>query len=148
MKLRQKTTWSFEWCSLYVQIAHWGMDEGINEGKGKWNYYITLPESLLKDKFAEVWLEDKPIKFFEMSPVRIIHDYNDCSFNQVDWHGGVTYYVKHGHTEGHRSVELGCDYNHLWDHERGFNTTLEEVLSDARRTATQLAELYGIKPKE
>jgi hypothetical protein len=151
MNLNKKEFWSFTHAGLYVSIVNWGKERGefepMNHGHGVWNYYVTLPERLLGEKFKEVWLEDKRFKFTPNSPEQINHDYYGHPFSDVDWHGGITYYAKHGQLEGHRNVELGCDYNHLWDSERGYNYTLEEVVADAKKTAEELAAIYLPQPK-
>jgi len=142
--------WSFIHAGLPVIIKHWGLErEGyfapFNNGKGVWNYYVWLPEYLLKEHFSKVWLEDELIQFTPTSPVRIAHDYMSAPFASVDWHGGITYYQKHGQIEGHRSVELGCDYSHLFDQERNYDYELDDVVAEAKATAEQLAALYQVK---
>lgn len=138
--------WAFEHAGLPVVVKHWGLERGgfeaMNDGKGVWNYYVFLPERLLKEKFADVWLPDERVKWSETGPERITHDYMRAPFADAEWHCGITYYAKHGQLEGHRSVELGCDYSHLYDQERGFDYTLEEVASEAKATAEQLAAIY------
>lgn len=136
---------------LFIEIVHWGVDredsnfQSLNYGKGCWNYYITLFEhDLPPELFKALWLEDEKIRFCPESPERITHDYMRASFNNVNWHGGVTYYNKLGQVEGHRGVKIGCDYSHLFDAERGYDYNLEEVIADALETAKQLKELYKL----
>ena len=153
IKLDLNKSWTFKHKGLYCKISHWGVErannfESLNDGKGIWNYYVTLPEHILGDKFAAVWLEDKKIQFSVNSPERITHDYYGHPFSEVDWHGGITYYAKHGQLEGHRSVELGCDYSHLYDMERGYDYTLDDVYADCCRTAEELAAIYLTKEQQ
>lgn len=71
----------------------------------------------------------------------ISHDYySEPLICDIELHGGISYYEKHNYLEGCRCVEVGCDYNHLWDHERGYQPSLEEVLSDACDTVDWLYE--------
>ena len=131
---------------LFITIKHWGIEredssfEPLNDGKGVWNYYITIPEIIFPKAFPLLWIEDEKVKYTPASPERIVHDYSKSPIAQLDWHCGVTFYKKHGQTEGHRSVEFGCDYSHLYDSERGFNYTLDEVHSEALQTANQILD--------
>lgn len=141
MKLRPQTTWRGEHRGLQIKIVNW--DCG---GMGPvWNYYVYLPEQKLGDKFQAIWLEDKITKITPESMGFVTHDYYTAPYINVDaWHGGITYYAKHGYTEGRRCVEIGCDYNHLWDREHGYPATLESVTQDAIATVDQLIEALGL----
>lgn len=133
-QLRRQTKWTVfdQVCHLTIEIIHWGEGEPHNNnGHGVWNYYIYIHERFVenKEKFNSLWLEDRVVQFFETSPARVTHDYM-TNIPDFDLHGGITYYKKEGHTEGHRSVVVGCDYNHLYDQEHG-PYCLEEVFCDA-----------------
>jgi len=54
------------------------------------------------------WKEKSP----EISYSRF--DYNRCSFADLDWHWGVTYYSEKI-VEGKTYVKVGCDYMHSGD---------------------------------
>lgn len=105
-----------------------------------WCYYVYLHESKCTN-FSELWLEDKLVKITPESEGWITHEYNEepllCN---IEMHGGITYYAKHNYLEGYRCVEIGCDYNHLWDQERGYQPDIEEVLNDACNTVDWLYE--------
>lgn len=136
---RHKDVWSYTHAGLPVEINHHSKGEMVNDGKGIWCYYVFIPERLCKPGvFAQLWKEDKRIKYFPVSPERITHDYEDV-LPDCKWHGGVTFYDKQGHTEGHRCVQVGCDFSHLWDHEQGGEFTLEEIVFEANRTAELVA---------
>lgn len=150
-KPNHKDIWTFDFeGKLYIEVCHWGGTgergdfEGLNNEKGVWNYYITIPERIISDKFEELWLLDKLERFSEASPERVTQDYMSAPFSNVDWHCGITYYEKLGQIKGHRLVKMGCDYSHLYDSDRGFNYTLEEVCLDAMQTAIQLKLLYNL----
>ena len=129
---------------LPVKMVHWGADreheslKPLNNGKGVWNYYIMLPEWILKDKFPSIWLDDLVNESYSY----ISHDYMNASFADVYWHGDLTFYTKLGHTKGYRAVEVGCDYNHLFDMEQDYD--LESVVSESTETALQLINLYNL----
>lgn len=105
------------------------------ESKGIWNYYVYIPEKK-SPIFASLWLPSEKRKDFNF----VTHDYY-AAFGQVNFHGGITFYAKHGEVEGHRVVEVGCDYNHYWDQERGYSASLEEVTQDCLATIDHLFEL-------
>ena len=74
-----------------------------------------------------------------------MHDYYGSIVSEVELHGGITYYAKHGHSEGHRYVEIGCDYNHLRDHEHG-PYRIGEVVPDCIASIEDAIVKLGIKP--
>lgn len=111
------------------------------DNKGIWCYYIFIHESKVPvELFKRLWLEDERTKFTEVSPERITHDYYTDDISALDFHGGCTYYAKHGHTEGHRSVEIGCDYNHLYDQEEPFKP-FHMVELDAQNSVNKLLDI-------
>lgn len=150
-ELSRKDTWQILYKDkLVIEVGHWGVDRELefkpmNDGKGVWNYYISIPEWLCnEEQFNSIWLEDKLIKFAESSPERITHDYYSNPISRMDsWHCGVTFYDKYGHSKGHRAVKFGCDYNHLYD--EGNEYTLEFVYADAKATAEEI--LNWLMPK-
>jgi len=145
--MNKQEIWRFTHAGLTVVVKHWGLERQqpftpLNDGKGVWNYYVFLYESDLKNRFHEVWLPSKIVKLTPESPGRVTHDYTSAPFANVKWHGGITYYAKHGQLKGYRSVELGCDFNHVFDHERGLDYKLDVVVNEAKQTAEELAEMY------
>ncbi len=138
-KPRHKDIWTYQYSGLVVEITHHSAGELINDGKGVWCYYIYIHEGKCKPGvFANLWLEDKVSKWYESSPERVTHDYNDI-LPDCEWHGGITYYAKHGHSLGHRCVQAGCDFSHLWDHDQGYDYTLDDIVHEANRTARLVA---------
>ena len=82
--------------------------------------------------FEEIWLPEE-VKSFSSGREYISHDYYGCPrLRNVEIHGGITYYAKHGHTVGHRCVEIGCDYSHLYDDQRDW--TMQDLFFDACAT--------------
>lgn len=107
--------------------------------QGIWCYYVYLRESQMPaELFEQLWLEDKLVRIVETSPERVMHDYYDNWVARLDWHGGVTFYEKRGHTNGHRTVKFGCDFNHLWDD--GQHHTEHSVLTECLATIDQIVE--------
>lgn len=150
--LDKKTVWKFQYKNLWAEIAHWGIErqhnfKPLNDGKGCWNYYVYVPEHLIEDKelFRKLWLPEKLTKFTPESSERVSYDYYECPLANIDWHGGITYYSKEGFDiDGHRVVKGGCDYSHLWDSERGYDYTLEEVIQDAKNTIDDIVLQFKV----
>lgn len=140
-----KQTWTGTHLGFTYESIHRGVDQGMNEGKGVWNYYIYLYESKTPD-FDKLWLEPHLLKITPESTGFITYDYNELPIANIYWHGGVTYYSKHGEVPGYRTVQFGCDFNHLYDQEYGFDYTLEDVLQEVFRTCRELQELYPNPP--
>lgn len=128
---RKKEVWdAFIEDKIYVSIHHWGQDLSVYEGAGQWNYYLNIYESKVEN-FEEWWLEDKVSEYGSVS-----HDYYGLPVDELELHGGITYYAKHGHTVGKRRVEIGCDYGHYG--EIGRIRTPESVQREALRSAELL----------
>lgn len=142
--LKQITSYRGTLHNIPFEIKHWGEDEGINDGKGIWNYYVILPERLVPN-FSSLWLETTISKITPESKGFPTHDYYDTWVaREIPWHGGVTFYAKHGDAPGFRAVEFGCDFSHLWDMEAGYPFTLESVLKECIETINQIAQTLAL----
>lgn len=135
--------WRGQHEGLHFKITLWGVG-GYNP-HGTWCYYVYFSERYILN-FDELWLPPKLIKTTPESHGFVSYDYNDLSLAHVDWHGGVTYYEKHGELKGFRCVELGCDYAHLYDHERGFPYHLDEVVYDCKKTIEAVIPKLSLSP--
>lgn len=63
------------------------------------------------------------------------------------WHGGLTWYSKHLGLQEERVIQVGCDYQHLWD--QGQHYTRDQVMRDAQRTIDNLHDQVVYRnPKE
>jgi hypothetical protein len=112
---------------------------------GIWNYYMHLFEQTL------------PAALFEelvMAPTicpdtaRVTYEYyGNQPYHSWQFHGGVTAYDVLCSVPGHRHIVIGCDYNHLWDHQRGRGYILSEVAEDALQTAKLAADYFGIRQR-
>lgn len=133
--LRKQAVWQGTHRDINFKIVNWKFETKIPEYsfKENWNYYVYIPEKR-SPRFSEIWLPDI-IK--EVSPY-VTHDYYTQSIGSVEMHGGITYYAKHGHVEGFRVVEIGCDYQHYWDEGERYNE--EYITRDAMRTIDDLYE--------
>lgn len=108
---------------------------------GTWCYYVSVYEDMLPpEQFAEFWLEPKHSEF--AGKVRKSYDYYAARFAGADWHGGVTFYEKHGGIDGdQRYVKIGCDFAHLYD--EGCSYDYQGVEAEAKATVDALREMYS-----
>lgn len=110
------------------------------------NYYVYLREAMVPN-FEEIWLADELKRWWPTAPERVSHDYYGCSrLCNVEMHGGITFYAKHGHSVGHRYVEIGCDYGHLYDDQRDW--TIQDLFFDACATIDDCFERGLLKDVE
>ena len=128
------------WRGVYknTSIKILGRDKSTNIYSGGWWYYIFIHE---KDcpNFESIWLPEEVSQFSENSPKRFWNNYlANETLASVEMHGGITFYKKHGYAEGDRCVEIGCDFQHLWD--ESWQYSLEHVLNAAMRTVDDLFE--------
>ena len=96
---------------------------------------------LSPELFKEFWLE--PSGRFARSSGRDepIYNYYNARFAGAEWHGGVTWYQKHGGIDGAiRCVEIGCDFSHAWDQPSAFDFSIVEF--EAKNTIDKLLEIY------
>ena len=67
---------------------------------------------------------------------------------QLEMHGGITYYAKHGHTEGHRTVEVGCDYQHYGDETSATCRDENTLVRDAMQTVDHMLDVLQLYTKQ
>ena len=149
LKPEPQNIWRGVYRDIQYKVAHHGKGLDYTPGRdGIWNYYVYLHEDRVND-FARIWLNDEIRKYKPDVKGYVSHDYYGCrAFDDIHFHGGITYYAKHGHTEGFRCVEIGCDYNHLWYQERGYGYDLETILFDVKETIDSAYEIGLIIPDE
>ena len=102
---------------------------GARESDFSWCHYIHINlDKQIKDKTIadKFWLssiyDDKN---------RCSYRYYDSIINEIDFHGGCTWYSKESSVdEKDRVVKIGCDYQHSWD--TGENYSLDYVAEQAR----------------
>lgn len=104
---------------------------GIEESEFNWTHYIYLNlDKQIKDKEIadKLWL--KP-RYDDKG--RCNYDYYDSIINDIEFHGGCTWYSKEGSVdEKGRFIKVGCDYQHSWDTGRCYS--LEYVKEQVRET--------------
>lgn len=139
MELRKQTVWQGRYRDINFKIINWGRDDVSSQlldlPTGHWNYYVYIPESKAID-FKSIWLKDLLKRWSKQGKPYLTHDYMSGPVGEIDMHGGITYYAKHGHTKGYRCVEIGCDYAHSWD--RNAHYDAEALIIDAQTTIDDL----------
>ena len=127
---------SHEGDEVAVEVKRWA----DWEGKGKWNYYLFVPVSKLKDK--DKWVP----KYNESNPSWSQFDYSESDFNKLDFHGGVTYCIIKS-IGNYQTIQVGCDYAHIFDSD-DMDSEHESVFADAYSTGLAFLECKPyIEPK-
>ena len=100
-----------------------------------WVYYVHISIDRIEDKkLAEsLWFDPTKTEFgtFYIMPNGVI--------DEIDFHGGCTYYGKQYGRQGERIVRLGCDYNHYWDSENEYS--VDWLKNDIRNTIDSIHKL-------
>lgn len=125
---------------LAYEITFWG--EGtMCDGRGMWNYYITITEDQLRpEDWERVWLPVAAVHNWSGGRTSPSYNEYDSILSEGDFHGGITFYEKRQAVDAdHRSIKVGCDYGHLWDREGGYGYSVEYVQHDALNTCRKLA---------
>ena len=139
MELREQRVWQGRYRDINFKIINWGRDDAASQlldlPTGHWNYYVYIPESKATD-FKSIWLKDLLKRWSKEGRPYLTHDYMAGTLGNIEMHGGITYYAKHGHTKGHRCVEIGCDYAHSWD--RNAHYDVEALMADVETTIDDL----------
>lgn len=141
--LHDQRVWLGQHRGIGFKIVSWALAGTENHWpSGAWNFYLYLPENKCHN-FEALWLPDKIYRWKPEADGRIQHDYYESLVVKIDLHGGITYYDKHGHTEGFRCVEVGCDYQHLYD--EGHTYDENDLMRDAMKAIDSCYELGLLK---
>lgn len=146
-ELREQRAWQGRYRGVSFKIVNWKFESdplGIMSRdfpSGCWNFYVYLAEKNCTN-FPAIWLEDKRNTLFSEM---ITHDYYDSPLRDLEVHGEITWYKKQGYTEGFRSVEVGCDYQHY--HDTGHTYNKEMVLAEVKRAIDSAYERGLLKPE-
>lgn len=120
-----------KWTGIYrgvsFEIKNW-LSEW--DGKENWTYYLILYLNRIpaENKPNSYWLRGNKIRSW------IHYNYNKHRvFNNIDFHGGITWYSKERGFDGDEKViKIGCDYLHYWDENHHYY--LETVYCDVKNT--------------
>jgi len=149
-EMREKITWNGLHRDVGFKIVNWDYEDPTGTmlrhwPSGAWNFYLYLYEQHCAD-FAALWLPDIVKEWSPGGKKYISHDYYKDPLGQIDLHGGITFYDKHGYTDGFRTVEVGCDYQHYTDEGQLYNNDC--VFEDVKAAIASLYDLGIIKQKQ
>ncbi|UIY28742.1 hypothetical protein LZK73_18625 [Neorhizobium galegae] len=102
---------------------------GAEPTSGTWCYYLLIPEQMYPHRWADFACVRGP-SGYENPGAAFDHDFFD---SEITWSSNEPYFCR----KAMRMFDLskvGCDYAHLWHHERGFPDTYNSVKLDAERT--------------
>ncbi len=138
--LAPKVQFTMRYRNLTIELDNWRISDSQPP---RWCSYLYLYERWIpKAVFESIWLPHRVVKMAPESYGFVTYDYEGSPLGAIEMHGGITYYRKHGEVEGHRCVQIGCDYNHLWDQDIDYQ--IEEVAHEAVESADLAVERLGI----
>lgn len=131
--LTANCVWTWQHQGIWYKLSWHGyandcMPEGI------WCWYITLRRNQFS---AETW-----------ETLRILNDDGSVDyweFPDVGAHGGWTYGKLEKDDHGNELLTVGCDYNHLWDHELYWPHDKTRVEAEARAAIDKFLQLYPVE---
>ena len=130
--LRKNTRWSGRHKGVVFEIQNFKLGD-----RDQWAFYLLIPLEQVPEEVRErLWLPPQ-----KQERVWIHYDYyGESLIYDIRWHGGCTFYEKHGGFDGHpRLVKMGCDYGHLWDEGHEYNVSYVEM--EARDAVDSFLEM-------
>jgi len=125
MDIKEKNTKI--WHGVYKGVAF----EINNFKSDNWTYYLIIHLNKIPEENnpKQFWLRAKPDK-----QGRVFYSYyKNFIINNIDFHGGCTWYSKEAGFDGENKViKIGCDYQHYWDEGREYD--LEHIKNDLMNT--------------
>lgn len=133
--MRKSTRWTGTYRDITFEIQNFDLVAKDDA----WTFYLYIKlVQLPEDIWERFWL--KPEKYNHY----IRYNYERYNYDEepliasLDWHCGCTYYKKHGHDGELRVVQIGCDYQHLYDEGKYYNE--EIIYKDVQRCIDSLHE--------
>jgi hypothetical protein len=134
LQLRHVDKWHGKYKGIQFEISrHNG--GGVEEPHSCWCFYLFIHEQAVPTERVPSFFV--PLTADTKHPY---YDYDKSPLNRLEgWNGGITYYDIENH-RGKRCVKAGCDYDHLWDRERGWQYDLNHIVFDCQQTIDSLIE--------
>lgn len=113
--------------------------------QGTWCWYIMVTsEQFYTEDWLKLRLDKKDAQMFGGGSWHRHWSYD--SFPDLDAHGGWTWgeqstYLGRDGKE-HEHVKVGCDYQHLWDRERGYPDSRSSVEFDVKQSIDKLVAMF------
>lgn len=136
--LKGATRWVERYKGITIELSFHGYDPDHNV-HGIWCYYLLLDEQMFSpEDWAKLLCDRKENGYY---------DY--MNFPDVSFHGGITFYNvdtywDRNQNKEFRMIKAGCDYNHLWDSENGYQDNFESVMFDAKYSVSKLLEQFPV----
>lgn len=96
---------------------------------GIWCYYLLIPEQMYSHRWADFAVTRNERGYTDHGP-GFEHDMFD---SEITWASSEPYWDRKTERMWD-GAKVGCDYNHLWHHERGYPDSFASVTLDAQRT--------------
>lgn len=127
IKKEKSDIWKGTHNGVHFEIKNWSRIDDYH--MECWAYYLIIHLERIPKKYDpdSFWLEGKK------TYGRTTYDYfNHKILNDLDWHGGITWYSKiSGFDGGEKIIKVGCDYQHYWDEGKTYNLSyLENDVKD------------------
>lgn len=132
--LEGATKWSFRHNDVTVILSHHGYSAGDrfpgDEPKpGTWCYYLLIPEQMYPHRWDDFRCTRAEHGFEHHGP-GFCHDDFD---SEITWSSSEPYFCRQT-MRMWDAAKVGCDYAHLYHHERGYPDTYQSVKRDAIAT--------------
>lgn len=141
------TRWSGEHRGVSYRLNHHAVSPEWNPD-GIWCFYVYLTEDLFinPEDFAQF---DRTVEVKAFGEDSFYEYYEYYSLPDLPWHSGVTWYEKtqqlNRRTGKYQTkLEIGCDYNHVWDRDSGYWQDKADVEQDAKRVIDALHEKFKL----
>lgn len=136
--MKERTLWNGKYRDIHFEIQRFD-SVFPKETKYSWTHYIYIWDVQLPEALRETL---EPKIYYTSFGTRLEVPPDKSIFNEIEFHGGMTYYKKELVTEYGALYKVGCDYQHLWD--MGKEYSVEFVQVQAQKT---IDSLYDHFPK-
>lgn len=138
-----------QWQGAYKRvnwfIKNWGVDDRQPSGIFCSYFYINSQCFRTPEALAPWNIDYEASNFLGIQRLRLPYD----RLPDIDFHGGITFGERHRHWEDPDAfiLEVGCDYNHVWDKDANHPATLYTVKSDICIAITNFLAAYDYDPE-
>lgn len=128
------TVWHHEHEGITYTLNHHGYSRG-NEYKfseyhpGIWCYYLLIPEQMFPHRWKDFAVVRNEHGYTNPGPAFLHEMFN----SEITWSSSEPYWDRKNKRMWD-GAKVGCDYNHLWHHERGYPDSYSSVKFDAEQT--------------
>jgi len=128
---REGKYWNGTYKDIGYRVQLWTSKDFNGELNYIWNYYIYINlKNLSPDVAKRLWLRAKLPKLGKNFKRKLYRYYDEPLLNNIEMHGGITWYKKMYSISDEKVIEIGCDFNHDGDNYDEYDLRL--VLSDVK----------------